>query len=592
MGRIDSAASSGGWKLRLDYQVRQDREANRSEVACQLWVYAGAGGSYNNCPNEAYYKICGRKVFQVYDFPKSGWYKLGERTVSVGHDAAGHGKATLSAEWCSENRGSAYTPLRLSLGKTVEMPAIPRASGLRFERMTLGQESKLTVVRAEERFTHRISLTLGDRRFELTDGAVKETVIRWKPPLSLAEDIPDSGSGKGTLKIVTYDRGKVLGEKEYGVALLVPSSLRPSAELTVEIVNEGSVQGWPEAIEGWSRVRFQAAASGVYGSTITSGSFRCGGETVVGLSGVTGVLEQAGTVVPSVTVVDSRGRSTTVKGQALVVHEWYAPGIGAARVERCDEAGAASEDGTFVAVQCRAACAPVNGRNTVTVWMRSRPMGGIWGGWTEIPSGGAVVPGFESMVSYEVELEARDLLGGRKTVRCAVPTAAVALHLREGGRGAAFGKYSGMEGLEVDWPARFYRDVDIDGQLRVGGRGLLAAEEMTVAAVNGASYRVVWTRQSSRALPALGLAAVNASLELTVTATVPAGEMMVIGQLAAHRPAGLCAAAVYAASSNERRYMAMIDTEGRVALRPSTAMPESSYTLYLSAVYMEKGGNG
>lgn len=152
------------------------------------------------------------------------------------------------AEWCSENRGSAYTPLRLSFGKTVEMPAIPRASGLRFERMTLGQESKLTVVRAEERFTHRVSLTLGDRRFELTDGAVKETVIRWKPPLSLAEAIPNSGSGQGTLKIVTYDRGKVLGEKEYGVALLVPSSLRPSAELTVEIVNDGAAQGWPEAI--------------------------------------------------------------------------------------------------------------------------------------------------------------------------------------------------------------------------------------------------------------------------------------------------------------------------------------------------------
>lgn len=84
----------------------------------------------------------------------------------------------------------------------------------------------------------------------------------------------------------------------------------------------------------------------------------------------------------------------------------------------------------------------------------------------------------------------------------------------------------------------------------------------------------------------------NASLELTVTAPVLAGEMLVIGQLAAHRPGGLCAAAVYAASSNERRYMGMIDTEGRLALRPSTAMPVSSYTLYLSAVYFEKGGNG
>lgn len=87
-------------------------------------------------------------------------------------------------------------------------------------------------------------------------------------------------------------------------------------------------------------------------------------------------------------------------------------------MERCDEAGVPSEDGTFVAVQCRASCAPVNGRNAVTVWMWARSVGGEWGGWNEISGGAAVIPGFESMVSYEVELEARDLLGGRKTVRC------------------------------------------------------------------------------------------------------------------------------------------------------------------------------
>jgi hypothetical protein len=113
--------------------------------------------------------------------------------------------------------------------------------------------------------------------------------------------------------------------------------------------------------------------------------------------------------------------------------------------------------------------------------------------------------------SYEVELSVRDALGSEKTVVWPIPTAEVALHLRRGGHGAAFGKYSEKENtLEVDW------DVEIHGrpvadfvvargsdgpwswEKWAGGKavcwGLFATGEMTMTASGSVYLSDVMTR--------------------------------------------------------------------------------------------------
>lgn len=71
-----------------------------------------------------------------------------------------------------------------------------------------------------------------------------------------------------------------------------------------------------------------------------------------------------------------------------------------------------------------------------------------------------------------MELTASDSLGGSKTILVPVSTAEVTLHLRSGGKGAAFGKYSEKEALECAWDAEFQGEVQA-ASLRVGGRMLL-----------------------------------------------------------------------------------------------------------------------
>ena len=91
-------------------------------------------------------------------------------------------------------------------------------------------------------------------------------------------------------------------------------------------------------------------------------------------------------------------------------------------------------------------CSDVGGRNQVSLRVRSRRPGGEFGGYTALESGvEKVLPGFSPLLSYELELSAEDLPGSRRTVVCAISTAAAAVHLASGGTAVGVGKYAEHE---------------------------------------------------------------------------------------------------------------------------------------------------
>lgn len=139
----------------------------------------------------------------------------------------------------------------------------------------------------------------------------------------------------------------------------------------------------------------------------------------------------------------------------------------AARTGRCRRTG------RMCAFFARRGARRAGGHNALTLRARYRRVGGSWGAYQSLTSGTAsVLAGFETTGSYEVQLTASDSLGGSKTVLVPVSTAEVTLHLRSGGKGAAFGKYSEKEALECAWNAEFQGEVQA-ASLRVGGRMLL-----------------------------------------------------------------------------------------------------------------------
>ena len=91
-----------------------------------------------------------------------------------------------------------------------------------------------------------------------------------------------------------------------------------------------------------------------------------------------------------------------------------------------------------------------------------------------------------------------------------VSTAEVTLHLRSGGKGAAFGKYSEKEALECAWNAEFQGEVQAASQ-RVGGRMLLdwiypiGAVYISASATDPKTlFGGTWTRIKDRFLLAAG----------------------------------------------------------------------------------------
>ena len=364
---------------------------------------------------------------------------------------------------------------------------VPAASTMTFDAFTMGSAGTITVTRSGSSYTHTISYTFGEASGTIVTKSAG-TSISWTPPLDLARQIPNATQSTGVLRIDTYSGSTKIGSKEYSFTLYVPASIKPTAALAVTLVNDNSViDGWNVCVKGYSKLSYTVTASGAYGATIQSCRFTFAGNTVTGSSGVVAV-NSAGTFTPSVEVTDSRGRSVSVTGNSVDVYDYNAPTIAQLSVQRCNAEGTIQNEGTYVCVQgAFHVGASVGGRNGVTAKCRYREIGGSWSNYTAIEDTGAVVGGsMPATKTYEMEIAATDSIGETKTVYAIIPTAEVALHLRDGGKGAAFGKYAEKEALECAWDAYFDKNAQVDGTLKAG------TLETTGAATFGGNVSGKW----------------------------------------------------------------------------------------------------
>lgn len=184
---------------------------------------------------------------------------------------------------------------------------------------------------------------------------------------------------------------------------------------------------------------------------------------------------------------------------------WYLLGERTVTVRHgADGNGTACSDGGYVKVKCGTQCSDVGGRNQVSLRVRSRRPGGEFGGYTALESDvEKVLPGFSPLLSYELELSAEDLPGSRRTVVCAIPTAA-AVHLASGGTAVGVGKYAEQD-----------RAVEVNPEWEVYVKGkplwelIYPVGSLYLSAVDtdpGALFGGTWERIRDRFLLAAGTA--------------------------------------------------------------------------------------
>lgn len=476
MGELYGSKSTYGWRLRLGYTIQQSRSNNRSTIALSLQIYDGTGESYNQAANSCYYVLQGSKVYHPYSYTAKGWYDLGTKTITVDHDAKGEATVTLSAEWHS-GFTSQWTPASLSVSGKVTLPTIPRASSLAVPSMMLGSPATLTVTKADSSYTHRITYAWGTHS-GVVSAETGATSITWTPPLDLANDIPNAAAGVGTLTITTYSGDTALGSQSYSFAASVPSSAAPVASVALSDA-AGYADTYGAYVQAKSRLKAVTTASGKYGATVKGYTLAISGLTATGATATTGVLPESGTVAYAVTVTDSRGLSTVLRG-TITVLPYAAPGVRSISVARCDADGAHNPAGAYALVSFVGSVFALDDQNTAAYAIRYRPQGAdTWSSQAVpaasgqyAPSASGIIPAAVDTV-FEVCVSATDALNRTDSLIVILPSAQVLFRTAPNADGLSIGQYRTESGALIVGGLIEALKLPAMGGVSLGGTALL-----------------------------------------------------------------------------------------------------------------------
>ena len=485
MTSINGETGKNGFKLRLDYEVtKQNTADNKSTVHMVLYLYANTTGSYNQ-DGDAYWSINGKKTYYTFNYTSPAWYVLGERTEEISHNNDGTKTVTLSGEWCSAISGG-WAPYSLSVSGEVTLPTIPRATVPSMGAATIGEEVHISLPRASSGFTHTLRYVFGGAAETIDTGVAAG--YDWLVPESLATQIPDAASGKGTLTCETYSGSTLIGSKTIAFTASVPGSMKPAITpgwATVTYDNSGTkASGIAAWVQGYSKAKAVFDSSKIackQGASVRGYSITYLGKTVSESPYRTETIGSTAATVRC-TVTDSRGLSD-YEDFEIAIHPYAPPALTGAMLYRADGDGAASDSGTHIAGRATANYYPIGGENAATIRGYWKAVGGSYGsgealssGVTGIISGSAVISADRS---YVAKLVITDSLGNTAEFEDSIPTERVAFHLKEGGNGAAFGKVA-----ETEHALELAEDWELKGGKKAGA-GILqttAATDLNAAA--------------------------------------------------------------------------------------------------------------
>lgn len=398
-------------------------------------------------------------------------------TVRVYHDADGSRSVTISAAGYI----SGTTLSSTDISQTVTLDQIARASvpTLNKSSIAMGEEIIIYTNRKNTAFCHTARYTFAGQAGDIADFDA-ETAWNWYslvPKKSLANRIPNAASGVCTVYIKTWSDGNLtqqIGEEQsVSFTLTVPADAKPvvsSGWAAAAADNSGGkASALSGFISGFSRAQVTFSAAKIapqYGASIKSYKITCGGVSADAPPYNTGVL--SGTSASIVCrVTDSRGLYAE-ETLTVSLYGYAAPVLTDAMIFRSDGDKIRSDNGTHIAGYAKIKFSDCGGENNCTLKSYWRYTGGSWATGAVMADGtlGLITGSTEILVtqSYEARLEVTDKLGNTASFSAVIPTADVAFHLRPGGKGAAFGKYSEKEALEVAWPAEFQKGVTISGK--------------------------------------------------------------------------------------------------------------------------------
>lgn len=519
------SGSTGNQYIRPDiyWSAAQSQDGNYSDVTATLYYIRTNSGYTTSGTWSGGITIDGQRTAasRHVEISLNSYTMAVSATVRVYHNADGSRDVTISAD----GRISGTTLSSTSISATVTLDTIPRASvpTLNKSSIAMGEEIIIYTNSKKTGFVHTVRYTFtGAGYAEDFDGATAFNWFALTPRKDLASRIPNAASGTCTVYLKTWSDGslseQIGDEQSVSFTLRVPADAAPTVSsgwATAAADNSGGkAASLKSFISGFSKAQITFVAGKIstkYGASIAGYKITCGGVSA-GSPYKTGVLTGASAQI-TCRVTDSRGLYAE-ETLTVNLYSYAAPTLTGARLYRADDALLPADAGLHIAGVATAVFSACGGENTCTIKGYWRTVGGAWSAGTAMSSGTAArVTGNTDILttaSYEAKIEATDRLGNTASFTAVIPTQDVAFHLREGGKGAAFGKYSEKEAFECVWDAEFKGNVQANS-LRVGGKTLLdwiypiGAIYISVSATDPKLlFGGTWTRVKDRFLLAAG----------------------------------------------------------------------------------------
>lgn len=459
-GSIKSDSYEGRY-LQLSWTQTKDVANNKSTIK---WTLSSIGGT------EVYYstgattvKINGTQVYykdrmdwSTYAFPAAKGSVSGTTTINHASDGTGSIKVELStAIW--------YYAIS-SYSKTWTLDTIPRASTptLSASSVNIGSAITINTNRASSAFTHKIRYKWNGTTTDLTSGVGDS--YKWTVPTSLASGIPNATSGTVTIYLDTYNGSTLIGTKSVTFTAKVPNADWTKPKINSVTISPSGNLDWVGSryVQSKTKARVVTGTAGQAGATIKSCVVTIDGTNYTGTDITSNILNNSGTVTATVVVTDSRGyTNTTTKN--ITVEAYSKPYISNHSTQskiicaRCNDSGTLVSNGTRLRIMVSKKWSALSGSiNTAQVQYQIGTNSWVTASAHTVTASDIALTvtniTLDLKQTYKVNIKITDKFGTTDTYQYNIPTEEIAFNLREGGGGAAFGKYAEWEDfLDLNW---------------------------------------------------------------------------------------------------------------------------------------------
>ncbi len=484
-------SSYRGWTYRVQWVQTQNDEENYSTIKCTHFLSCAAsyalriyGSRTHSCT------INGTKVTFTYsDLVTDGdeLIQLGITTHTVKHNDDGTGSFTLSAAFTMQATLSGVYVENITISnKTATLDTIARKSTLSASNGTLGTKQTISISRQSSSFRHTLTYTCGSASGTLLSKSSSSTSVSWTPDISLAEQNPSGSTVSVTLTLKTYasaSSATVIGTDTKTITLTIPqnATTRPTVSIATTPVNSTIPSKFSSLyIQSKSKVEVTLTETPKDDATIKSRKIVIDGSSYTTNPATSGWLLKSGSREISATVTDSRGftGSSSINIEVLAYSKPYvAPHSSAKSIvcARSESNGTLSDEGTYIKVKCSKAYTKIYDGSTFLNKCKlqyrikkSSESDSAYTEWTTLLAASSSSDDYDNVIpsltidkelGYTVQLSVTDDIGEASVLTYNLGTAAVTVHLAEGGEGVGVGMYSTGSGLDVGFDAHFYGKV-------------------------------------------------------------------------------------------------------------------------------------